>query len=117
MSPERLKGEAHQMSSDCWSLGLIVIECAFGRHPWVGTDGQAPNVFHLMQQIAGSDPCADLENLNYSADFNDFCRKCLARDPSQRPSSTKLLEHPWIRESRNDQNTNLTKWLSLRMGF
>lgn len=32
-SPERMKGEPHRMSSDCWSLGMIVLECALGYYP------------------------------------------------------------------------------------
>ena len=118
MSLERLKGEAHGLKSDCWSLGMIVIECALGRHPLEGPDGRgAPSVFNLVHMINGQDPCAPLEGLNYSDAFKDFCRKCLVRDPEERLSSTELLDHAWIKQCRNDLETNLTKWLSLRMSF
>lgn len=33
---------------------------------------------------------------NWSAEFNDFVRKCLIIDPAERPNSTDLLEHDFI---------------------
>lgn len=31
-----------------------------------------------------------------SADGNDFLRCCFQRNPAQRPSASKLLEHPFV---------------------
>eukprot|EP00967_Tisochrysis_lutea_P057673 scaffold73168_cov30-Tisochrysis_lutea.AAC.3 len=32
----------------------------------------------------------------WSSEFNDFVRKCLAKDASERPSASELLSHPFI---------------------
>lgn len=34
MSPERLRGEAYSADTDIWSLGLTLLECAWGKFPY-----------------------------------------------------------------------------------
>jgi serine/threonine protein kinase len=34
MSPDRIAGNVHSAKSDIWSLGLVVLECALGKHPY-----------------------------------------------------------------------------------
>ena len=34
MSPERVRKENYDFSSDIWSLGLVVLECATGMYPY-----------------------------------------------------------------------------------
>ena len=34
MSPERLHGKPYTMSSDVWSLGLVLVECFRGNSPF-----------------------------------------------------------------------------------
>mmetsp|Transcript_9173 Transcript_9173/g.18164 ORF Transcript_9173/g.18164 Transcript_9173/m.18164 type:complete len:123 (+) Transcript_9173:71-439(+) len=34
MSPERLRGKPYAMSSDVWSLGLVLLECVLGKSPF-----------------------------------------------------------------------------------
>lgn len=36
MSPERLQGKPYTMSSDVWSLGLVLLECLLGASPFEG---------------------------------------------------------------------------------
>lgn len=120
MSPERMKGEPHRLSSDCWSLGMIVLECALGHYPFA--DPKAPadkgavlgnlSIFVLMQKISTGDPLEHMARLPFSEAFKDFCSQCLMRDPGMRPSSSALLDHPWIVAARKDRRTNLTKWMT-----
>jgi serine/threonine protein kinase len=117
MSPERLKDAGHRMNSDCWSVGMIVLECALGYFPLADPPVEggkvAPlSVFHLMERVASADPTAALERIRFSDPFNDFCRQCLIRDPDLRPSSTALAAHPWVARSRADKATDLKKWLA-----
>lgn len=46
-----------------------------------------------------------------SSDAKSFLRLCLQRDPSARPTASKLLEHPFIREQTTSRvaNTNITR--------
>lgn len=34
MSPERMKSEKYSYSSDIWSLGLVLMECATNAYPY-----------------------------------------------------------------------------------
>ena len=34
MSPERFRGDNYTADTDLWSLGLTIIECAWGRYPY-----------------------------------------------------------------------------------
>lgn len=34
MSPERMKSEKYSYSSDIWSLGLVLMECATKEYPY-----------------------------------------------------------------------------------
>ena len=34
MSPERFRGESYSWDTDLWSLGLTLLECAWGRFPY-----------------------------------------------------------------------------------
>ena len=96
MSPERLKDMAHKMNSDCWSIGMIVLECALGFYPFSdpppreGEPAPQLSVFALMQRISTADPTGALQSVKYSHLFNEFCLACLARDPELRPSSSAL---------------------------
>ena len=33
MAPERIRGEPYSYAADIWSIGILTIECAEGRHP------------------------------------------------------------------------------------
>jgi serine/threonine protein kinase len=101
MSPERLKDMAHKMNSDCWSIGMIVLECALGHYPFSdppanpGEPVAQLSVFSMMQRISSADPNVALQRVKYSDLFNEFCLACLTRDPELRPSSSDLAKHPW----------------------
>lgn len=51
MSPERLQGGEYSHKADIWSLGIIALECAIGRHPYLREDGAETVFFELMQQV------------------------------------------------------------------
>lgn len=46
MSPERLRGEAYSADTDIWSLGLTLLECAWGKFPY-------PYPYQQEQKILG----------------------------------------------------------------
>jgi len=94
MSPERLGGKHYSFSSDIWSLGITLVECALGRYPYPAYNGS--NYFVLLSQII-NDPPPALPADAFSVEFRDFVSLCLRKDPSQRPPAEALLEHPFIR--------------------
>ncbi|KAL3655222.1 hypothetical protein CASFOL_001008 [Castilleja foliolosa] len=78
---------------DIWSVGCTVIEMLTGKPPWSEfTWVQAMfNVLNRSPRIP--------ETL--CAEGKDFLQQCFQRRPEDRPSAAKLLEHPFIRSSRD----------------
>lgn len=100
MSPERLQGLAYTHKADIWSLGIIAIECALGQHPYIpitGSDGQPPPLFEIMQRVVYEDvPLPPHSGLSPMCE--DFIRKCLHRDESERWSAEQLLQHAFLND-------------------
>eukprot|EP01083_Nonionella_stella_P005411 15626_1 len=104
MSPERIKGEEYNYLSDLWSLGLCLLECSLGRFPYPDTGVY----IELVQSIVNA-PVPDGPE-DFSAEFADFVRKCMNKDPSKRPPATELLNHPWIVEAKT-RKFDLKSWI------
>ena len=66
---------------------------ASGKKPWSEMNWTMPTqaLFHIGQH--GNIP---LIPSNLSPAGQDFCRKCLIRNPDERPSAEELLKHPFI---------------------
>jgi mitogen-activated protein kinase kinase len=82
----------YSVQSDIWSLGLSLLECGIGSYPY------PPETYNtifsqLSAIVEGSPP--DLPE-GFSPMAQDFVKRCLAKDPSRRPTYAVLLRHPWI---------------------
>jgi serine/threonine-protein kinase TTK/MPS1 len=100
MSPEALKmnEERHAFkvgrAADVWSLGCILYELVYNRLPFAQTDW-----LHMIQAIV--DPRYEIEfpDRPERPDFDalqDVMRKCLQRDPRDRPQIHELLRHRYL---------------------
>lgn len=111
MSPERLKGEEHSYTSDVWSLGVSIAECAIGQFPF---DLKQLGVWEVLSYI--TDKGLDVRENQVSPELMDFLKKCTIPDPVLRPSASKLLQHPWIvkhQSSTSKDNREIAaKWLN-----
>ncbi|KAK1267094.1 Mitogen-activated protein kinase kinase 1 [Acorus gramineus] len=99
MSPERICGSSYDYSSDIWSLGLVILECAIGRFPYISSeqDGGWPSFYELLNAVVGSPPpCAPPDQ--FSPEFCSFISACIQKDPKDRMSSLDLLSHPFIKK-------------------
>lgn len=58
MSPERISGSTYDYSSDIWSLGLVILECAIGRFPYIQSEDQQgwPSFYELLEAIVENPP-------------------------------------------------------------
>jgi serine/threonine protein kinase len=92
MSPERITGGQYSYSSDVWSLGLTLLECAIGRYPYP----QPRGYIDLHQNIVNLDAPAVPRDAGWSLQFAHFVSLCLDKDPNSRPSAFDLLAHPFI---------------------
>ncbi|ONK75916.1 uncharacterized protein A4U43_C03F21920, partial [Asparagus officinalis] len=87
------KDVGYDYAVDIWSLGCTIIEMFTGRHPWSGLEGAA-----AMFKVLHKDPTIP-DTL--SSEGKDFLRRCFCRNPAERPTALKLLDHPFIRNSHH----------------
>ncbi|KAL6182812.1 hypothetical protein ACLB2K_044224 [Fragaria x ananassa] len=85
------------LAVDIWSLGCTIIEMFNGKPPWSEFEGPQAmfKVLHRTPDIP--------ERL--SAEGKEFLSLCFKRNPAERPSAKKLLDHPFVRIS-SDQNVS-----------
>ncbi|XP_054798590.1 mitogen-activated protein kinase kinase kinase 5-like isoform X2 [Prosopis cineraria] len=79
---------------DIWSLGCTIIEMLTGRPPW--SDFEGPQAMFKVLHNSPSIP----ETLSSAG--KDFLQRCFERDPANRPSAAKLLEHAFV-QNLHDQ--------------
>jgi serine/threonine kinase 3 len=116
MAPEVIQETKYDDKCDIWSLGITLIEMAEGVPP---LDHIHP--MRAIFQIPKRDPPKFQDTAKWSPDMHDFLAKCLVKDPTQRASSTDLLEHPFIKETvmrleANNGQSEITKALAAECG-
>lgn len=84
-APEALTGVLDE-KADWWSLGMIVLEAATGRHPFDGLSDQVIN-HHLATRPL------DVHGV-FDDDLRKLCRGLLLRDPKRRWSDTEVAR--WL---------------------
>jgi serine/threonine protein kinase len=82
MSPEQVTGQHVGPPSDVFSLGAVLTFAATGRSPF--GDG---NSVTLLYRVMHSPP--DLDGV--PAEILDLVRRCLTKDPGERPTAADLL--------------------------
>jgi mitogen-activated protein kinase kinase 1 len=90
MSPERLESKPYGFSSDIWSLGICLIECATGEPLYAQMHDSPVDLFLTLSE---TDPVIPT---GFSNAFNAFIYNCLQKDPTTRGSCDQLLASCWI---------------------
>jgi serine/threonine protein kinase len=89
--PDRIAGNVHSAKSDIWSLGLVVLECALGKHPYEANKrNSGSSFFELLNDIVRQPPPMPPSD-KFSAEFVSFIRDCLQKEEDKRADSTSLL--------------------------
>ncbi|KAF7813141.1 mitogen-activated protein kinase kinase kinase YODA-like [Senna tora] len=92
MAPEVIKNSSGcNLAVDIWSLGCTVLEMATTKPPWSQYEGVA-----AMFKIGNSKELPTIPD-HLSNEGKDFVRKCLQRNPHDRPSAHELLDHPFVK--------------------
>ncbi|KAE8727965.1 Mitogen-activated protein kinase kinase kinase 5, putative isoform 2 [Hibiscus syriacus] len=111
MAPEVLKSVMKKDSNpnlalavDIWSLGCTVIEMLNGKPPW--SDFEGPRALFKVLNQNPTVPEA------LSPEGKDFLHCCFQRNPAERPSAAMLLEHPFVRNSVNQNGPALVQAFS-----
>ncbi|XP_072995641.1 mitogen-activated protein kinase kinase 1 [Typha latifolia] len=98
MSPERISGSSYDYKSDIWSLGLVILECAIGRFPYIPEEAEGwLNFYELLEAIVDQPPPSAPSD-QFSPEFCSFISACIQKDPQERMSSLELLDHPFIKK-------------------
>ena len=77
MSPEQLRGENVQASSDIWALGVVLYEMATGARPFKGN-----TPFELSAAILSDDPVVVPAHI--AAELQTAITGCLVKDSGRR---------------------------------
>ncbi|CBH13756.1 protein kinase, putative [Trypanosoma brucei gambiense DAL972] len=97
MAPEvvDVTGEAggYSYKADVWSVGCTVAEMHTGKPPWPSQANAAAAIMMIAQSPEGP---TELPVTEATSGCLAFMRRCLVRDPIQRPTVEELLQDPWI---------------------
>lgn len=113
MSPERIEGKKYDNTSDIWSLGLIVWECAVGHFPYFDKENSQGklDILKLRSMVVEGDIPRFPDF--FSDNLKDFLSKCLQKDMTKRAKSFELIEHPFVKKYINKGNRQFKEWLNL----
>jgi serine/threonine protein kinase len=91
MSPERVFGKDYSLSSDIWSLGMVVFETVSGKFPFPSL-ASFPVLFDCLCNL----PEPRLDASVFSSPVCDFVCNCLQREPLKRLSAGQLRQHVFL---------------------
>jgi thousand and one amino acid protein kinase len=74
---------------DVWSLGITCIELAERKPPYFNMNAMSA-LYHIAQNDS-----PNLQSGDWSTDFRIFVDLCLRKNPSDRPTASQLLDHPF----------------------
>ncbi|KAF5894726.1 serine/threonine-protein kinase 10-like, partial [Clarias magur] len=95
---ETTKDAPYDYKADIWSLGITLIELAQIEPPH-----HELNPMRVLLKIAKSEPPTLDQPSKWSADFKDFLKRVLDKNPESRPSASQLLEHPFVRSVKTNR--------------
>jgi len=98
MKDSKNEASGYDMKADIWSLGITAIEMAEGRPPLFEIA-----FVRAIFLIPVNKPPTLKEPTKWSPEFNSFLETCLQKDPSLRPTSTELLQHPFIQKGLKNE--------------
>uniref|UniRef100_A0A0G4F096 Protein kinase domain-containing protein n=1 Tax=Chromera velia CCMP2878 TaxID=1169474 RepID=A0A0G4F096_9ALVE len=88
LSPEMLRGEGHDHTSDLWQMGVLLFEFLDGKPAFQSTSHS--NLFNkiLSNQLAFPK--------HFSEEARDLISRLLKERPAERISVEEIVTHPWV---------------------
>lgn len=95
MAPEVIRApeKGYSAKVDIWSLGCVVLEMFAGRRPW--SKEEAVGAIYKLGSLNQAPPIPDDVSNAISAGAISFMLDCFAIDPSERPTASTLMQHPF----------------------
>eukprot|EP01054_Gregarina_sp_Poly1_P010700 Gregarina_sp_Poly_1__10699@NODE_80_length_15637_cov_125_963134_g68_i0_p2_GENE_NODE_80_length_15637_cov_125_963134_g68_i0NODE_80_length_15637_cov_125_963134_g68_i0_p2_ORF_typecomplete_len557_score71_48Pkinase/PF00069_25/2_6e67Pkinase_Tyr/PF07714_17/1_1e44Kinaselike/PF14531_6/3_2e14Pkinase_fungal/PF17667_1/1_6e08EFhand_7/PF13499_6/0_0091EFhand_7/PF13499_6/0_0087Kdo/PF06293_14/3_2e07Kdo/PF06293_14/7_4e02EFhand_11/PF08976_11/1EFhand_11/PF08976_11/0_39FTA2/PF13095_6/0_69FTA2/PF13095_6/1e04EFhand_8/PF len=91
VAPEVLEG-AYDAQCDIWALGVVAYMLITGDPPFYGDEAKI-----ARDILSGPEVCLPRRAaMQVSAECQDFVKKCLRRNPRERPTAKEAFNHPWI---------------------
>ncbi|KAJ6473111.1 kinase-like domain-containing protein [Mycena sanguinolenta] len=91
-APEVIRRKEYGFEVDVWAFGITMVEMIDGAPPYAG---QEPLKVLFLILVNGAPELKDPDSL--SDELKDFLSDCLAVDVAQRPSTSELLEHVFLK--------------------
>ncbi|KAM5246510.1 aurora kinase A [Ctenodactylus gundi] len=88
LPPEMIEGRTHDEKVDLWSLGVLCYEFLVGKPPFEAHTYQ--ETYKRISRVEFTFPDFVTEGAR------DFISRLLKHNPSQRPTLSDVLDHPWI---------------------
>ncbi|KAK7255017.1 hypothetical protein RIF29_28416 [Crotalaria pallida] len=100
MAPEVMEQlHGYNFKADIWSFGITALELAHGHAPF----SKFPPMKVLLMTLQNAPPGLDYErDRKFSKSFKQMIASCLVKDPTKRPSTSKLLKHPFFKQARSN---------------
>ncbi|CAK95191.1 unnamed protein product (macronuclear) [Paramecium tetraurelia] len=98
LSPEIIRGENYDKSTDMWSLGVLAYELCCGETPW--EDLRQDEMQQMIQDGIIKMPDS------FSCELKDFISKLVTSDSKSRMTAKQAMTHPWVQQ----QEEQLTQY-------
>ncbi|CAD8188237.1 unnamed protein product [Paramecium pentaurelia] len=98
LSPEIIRGENYDKSTDMWSLGVLAYELCCGETPW--EDLRQDEMQQMIQDGIINMPDS------FSCELKDFISKLVTSDSKSRMTAKQAMTHPWVQQ----QEEQLTQY-------
>lgn len=109
MAPELIRDHPYNKKADLWSLGVILFELFVGQPPFYATS------FPTLVKKVNHDEVRYPETM--SAEFKDFLKGLLIKNPKDRWNWPRILNHPFLKETEKEKQLkmeiqdNYRKWI------
>ena len=109
MAPEVVtEGRMYDSQADVWSLGITLLEMAYGEPPMAGQ----PAARAVMMLGDKKMRAPQLEGEGWSQSMRDFVTGCLNEEPGDRLPAEELQKHRWIKAQSKTPLTALNELIS-----